>query len=365
MKKFSISFLLVVHFILQALNPVITLANESENGISALFTVEPTSELYCLAQTVIWLDDETIAVGKWDGSVTIFKYAEKLSIEQALVLPHKGPVTALAKIDEYSFISSDGPNSLVVWTRGEDQTYFLSQSYQFDEIYGAVDCALLVDNTKDSRLLTGHINGYLLVWKVRDGLFDLEATMDLRSDDPIDSPFPLSNIRKIAFWKNDLVITASEDGDLCLVDFIKNQVKHRQRYNQTAKRGINDIAILGDYLLLSNCSVGTADKNLWLYRIERENFTCLDSLNLISDQANEQVFTFQLGLLSAYNHVCFVCTSGERLLWFGKIKNNRFYNIHFRKNSLSGGAALALHPSRKLCASANYNIKILEFEIYD
>jgi len=140
MKKSCISFIVIVHCLLVALNPATTLASEIDRiSSTSSFTIEPTTELYCLAQAATWLDEETIAVGKWDGTITIFKYTTKLSIEQALVPPHKAPVTALVGIGDHCFISSDGPSSLAAWIREKDQHYVLSQTYPFNENYGTVD----------------------------------------------------------------------------------------------------------------------------------------------------------------------------------------------------------------------------------
>lgn len=37
-----------------------------------------------LAQTAIWLNEEKLVIGRWDGTITIFSYKDSLSILQAL-----------------------------------------------------------------------------------------------------------------------------------------------------------------------------------------------------------------------------------------------------------------------------------------
>jgi hypothetical protein len=56
--------------------------------------------------------------------------------------------------------------------------------------------------------------------------------------------------------------------------------------------GINKLSIINDYLLLANYSVGSDDKNLWLYRIKANQFVPLDSINLIKDMSLKQVVEF-------------------------------------------------------------------------
>lgn len=136
------------------------------------------------------------------------------------------------------------------------------------------------------------------------------------------------------------MITASEDGNLSIVDYLNNQLLHQQKYNENAKRGINDIAIAGNFLLLSNCSVGPYDKNLWLYKVKNNTFTYLDSINLVADKSKSQVFSFSVGLITGEQNDYFMCSTGESLLWYGIIKDDRFGKFCFAENSLKGGAAL-------------------------
>jgi len=74
--------------------------------------------------------------------------------------------------------------------------------------------------------------------------------MNLQSNHPVESPYKLWNIRSILPWQEGIVITASEDGDLCMIDLFEGKILHRQRYNENAKRGINHIFFSKDYLLL-------------------------------------------------------------------------------------------------------------------
>lgn len=330
---------------------------------SAHALLEPLTEVFCLAQTALWLNDTTLAVGKWDGTLTIFNFNETLTLAQVLTPPHKEGVTAIEKLDHDCFISSDGPSTLAFWIKEKKEGYRLHASYCFDETYGSIDSALFHKAAATPQLITGHSNGYLLIWSYLNHTLHLENVIDLRSNQPIDSPYPLLNIRKIVPWKNGIVITGSEEGDLCMVDCNSCQLLYRQRYNPNAKRGINDLAISNDLLLLANCSLGPSDQNLWLYRIEKDRFIYLDATHLIADRSRQQVFNFNVALLSNQNNTYFLSSTGENLIWHGVIENESFKKMKFQKNSLNGGAVLAVHPSKKYCASINYNVKILKITV--
>lgn len=145
-----------------------------------------------------------------------------------------------------------------------------------------------------------------------------------------------------------------------MIDVLKGTIVHRQKYNEDAKRGINHIFILGDYLLLSNCSVGPSDRNLWLYRIEKNQFVYLDSKNLVSNENLEQVFSFDVASVFNGDNIYFFCSTEEGLLWLGQIENESLHILNSKKISPYGGAALAIHPLNNRVASVSYDIHLLE-----
>jgi hypothetical protein len=95
-----------------------------------------------LAQTVIWLNGEEIAVGRWDGTITIFRCKDTLSIMQALVTPSRQGITMLGKVNEKLFVSSDGPYSMALWAN-DTQGYFLKDIYTFEPRFGSIIFSVL------------------------------------------------------------------------------------------------------------------------------------------------------------------------------------------------------------------------------
>lgn len=314
-----------------------------------------------LAQTAIWLNEEKLAVGRWDGTITIFHCEDSLSILQAVVPPVKQGITMMERIHDFVFVSSNGLSSIALWEQN-DEGYCLKNTYHFNTCFGSVDSARFLTIGQRQILLTGHSEGYLLIWEFSNNNLSLLSSINLQSNHPIDSPYKLWNVRSILSWKDGLVVTASEDGDLCMINVLESKIVHRQTYNENAKRGINHIFISGDYLLLANCSVGSSDNNLWLYRIEKKQFTYLDSKNLLSDKNLEQVFSFDVGCICHKDNLYFLCSTGEGLVWLGQIKNESLHILNSTKVSHHGGAALAINPQNQRIASVCYDIHLLEVD---
>jgi hypothetical protein len=160
-------------------------------------------------------------------------------------------------------------------------------------------------------------------------------------------------------------VTGSEDGDICLVNVREGTVVARMRYNPSAKRGINDIDTCGDHLVLSNCSVGPDDKNLWLYRITENGFELLDSLNLKVDPARHQVFNFCVDQAVVGEKQYFFSATQEGVVWIGLVENHRFVVMGKQEVSTRVGAALAIDPDSRLLAVAGDNIHIFEIQQQD
>jgi hypothetical protein len=321
--------------------------------------LKTVSYLTNLAQATVWLDEEKLAVGRFDGTITIFSYNETPLISQALVSPSKQAITMVEKIDDSTFISSNGASSIALWEQGFEG-YFLKETYAFQEYFGSVDSAKFLKIGNKEILLTGHSEGHFLFWEFSNGQLSISSSMDLKSTHRVDSPYALWNIRSIALWQDQFVITASEDGDLCMIDILKGTIIYRQKYNKNAKRGINHISVFKDYLLLANCPVGALDKNLWLYHIEKDCFTYLDSKKLIKSKDLEQVYSFDVALIPHENATYFLCSTQEGLLWLGEIKNRSLHLLNSTKVSPQGGALLAAHPSKNSIAAVSYDMQLLE-----
>lgn len=112
--------------------------------------------------------------------------------------------------------------------------------------------------------------------------------------------------------------------------------------------------------VLSNCSVGLNDKNLWLYRIHERGFTLLDSVNLKVKESLDQVFNFCVEQVLIGNKQYFFSATQEGVIWIGSVENDRFVLIGKQEVSTRIGAALAYEPFSGLLAVAGDNIHLFE-----
>jgi len=325
---------------------------------------------YSMAQAVRWLDEQTFAIGRWDGTLTVFRRgagpARAPIISAALTVPCFGGIEMIAKIRESIFASSNEGQSIIVWQGGRslDGRIRFQKKLCYDEAIGIANDGTTTEC--DSRLyfISAHANGFLLVWDVgKDSEnFKLLHIIDLRSSNPIPSPYQMKNIRGVERWNPGFVVTGSEDGDICLVNVVEGSVTARMRYNESAQRGINDIDTCGDHLLLSNCSVGPDDKNLWLYRIKDDGFDLLDSVNLRVDSARTQVFNFCIDQAIVGDKQYFFSATQEGFVWIGFVENDRLVILGKQEVSTRIGAALAYEPTSRLLAVAGDNIHLFEVQ---
>ena len=58
----------------------------------------------------------------------------------------------------------------------------------------------------------------MLIWRREpDGNYQLANTVDVRSPDKPSNPWMLHNVRGLAAWRGDRLISGSEDGDLVAI----------------------------------------------------------------------------------------------------------------------------------------------------
>jgi WD40 repeat protein len=264
----------------------------------------------------------------------------------------------LADIDELTVVASDGPDRLTVWRRPTGaEPFALIQTAGYEVKFGTANSAALVTIKGQPYFVTGHENGHVLLWTLaRNGTLQFATSFDLRSANPIPSPYPLHNIRSLVVWRGDRVISGYEDGDIVGLSLPDGRELFRTRFNQTAQRGINNLSLLGDWLLLSNCSVGQADKNIWLYDLSTGTPLLRDSENLVLDTQRPQVFNFDAVLVPSKDGPIFFSSTEEGLLWEGKIDGNQLVTTAVTKVASEGGAILRFDSKAALVAAAAYQI---------
>lgn len=325
---------------------------------------------YSMAQEVRWLDHDHFAIGRWDGSMTVFNHdparADAPLISAALVAPSLAGVEMIARIRPELFASSNDGQSIVIWQAdgsfSEDGIRVL-RTLQYGPAIGPANDGAVTECGDVTYFVSGHASGFALIWQVRDdNNFELIGQVDLRSADPIPSPYGLKNIRGVEAWRPGYVATGSEDGDLCLVKIPEGHIVARCRYNASAQRGINDIDVCGDYLLVANCSVGEDDKNLWLFSIQDSGFTFLDAHNLKINTELNQVFNFCVDQGKVDGTQYFFSATQEGVVWVGMVEDNALRPLGSQKVSTNSGAALSYAPASRLLAVAGDNLHLFEVQ---
>lgn len=278
----------------------------------------PVATAYTLAQQVRLLSSDTLVVGRWDSTWEVFRltvangYPELGLIASGRSRSGMG-IQMVTRLDDDSFVVSDGTGSMTV----VPSIFPIRLSYP--DSVGVANSGVSIGQW----LVTGHENGHVLVWSRLPipNFFYLCAIVNVTSPNPIPSPFGLRNIRAIVPAGPSHVITGSEDGDVVILSLPDGEIVHRQRYNENASLGINDLAVSGDLLMVVNCAVGQQDKNTWLYRfgLDPPHITLLDSVNLVEDTSRLQVFNFNGRLASVGGVVYFFCGTEEGILWTGKV----------------------------------------------
>lgn len=328
-----------------------------------------TGTTYNLAQVLRWFNSDSFVVGRWDGSLSFFRRPSSSEeygpvMMQALLPPSKKGIEMIAVINSSLLVTSDDSTSMAIWGKKNNE-FSYEKNIDYANIYGTANSGEFIPYESGNGLLvTGHSQGYIIIWQIEDRNLICFKAVDVNSSNPIPSPYPLKNVRSVVKWKDNIVITGSEDGDLCMVKIPEGTILYRIRYNPNAKRGINYLYLYNDYLLLANCSVGKEDKNLWLYKVSQNTITPLDSYNLIKDTTREQVFNFCVVLTSTQNELLFVASTEEGLLWLGKVENDKIKVISNTAIDLSGtgGAALDIFQDTGELASTSYAIRLFSFE---
>lgn len=311
---------------------------------AAVLPLTQLGTTYTMAQQACWVDNDHFAVGRWDGSLSVFNETNSAIqgpvITMAVSAPADQGVQMVEWIAERTFISSNDATSMVLWTSpaGTFEDLTIMQTLQYDSTYGIANCATAENIGNILYVMTGHENGYLLIWQATINGATLTSPLsyvtavDLTSANPV-NPWHLQNIRGVSWlFSNDQsiqVVTGSENGEVCIVDVPTGTVLSRTVFNPNAKRGINAISLAGQNLLVANCSVGSADKNLWYYWINSDDWsiTLRDAVNLIVDKTLPQVFNFDVSWGWYTGGLCFYSATQEGQLWMGTFVNNQSLSI--------------------------------------
>jgi len=325
--------------------------------------LEKLGSTYDLAQVASWLTRDRFAIGRWDGTITVFrppitgKNEFGPILTQALRSPSSQGIQMMARLGKTGFVTSNDDSSLAVWTENGGE-FALKGTANYDPKFGVANSAAVLRAQGKSWLVTGHAQGFLLLWEINGSDITFNKDVSIRSNNPIPSKYPMWNVRSVVRYKDGLVVTGSEDGDICIVEVPACKTLARTRYSPTAQRGINNLSLAGDYLLLANCSVGRGDKNLWLYKLQRDQVTPLDSTNLVKESSRQQVFDFSVALVPLGNDTFFFASTEEGLLWRGQVSGETLTVNGNEKVECEGGATLTYEPENSQLAVTEHTVNL-------
>jgi hypothetical protein len=327
--------------------PVLRSLSELQFGSGSATALPITSEadLYLTAQEVRWTDNGLFAVGRWDGSVTLYSYERSrtpsLRITGALAEQDSDGVRMIASFGDGRCASSNGPGCINVWHINNLNATLIHLTY--DGSLQSATAGYYLTLGKAEYLIIGHDSGFLTTWNVASDRIGLMRVVDLRSPKPV-NPWGLQTIYGIAPVQGGTsVVTAADNGDLCVVDPVAGALLSRTRYDQNAQRGLNDVSTLGNYVVTVNCAVGSTQPNVWLFQVQADySLTLVDSKILREDSSLPQVFAFCVCLSQdSQGPIWFVATE-EGLLWSGRIVGDRLTVLGSQLVASHYGAALAV-----------------------
>ncbi|GAA0239923.1 hypothetical protein LNAOJCKE_3191 [Methylorubrum aminovorans] len=334
-------------------------------------SVKPAGATVNFAQTLDWIGDDVFAVGRWDGTISVFRVPEAKEygpvILQAMSTPAGRGIEMLAAVGNSAFVTSDGAQSLALWRRPAAGTPFkLAASLGYDPSIGTANSGLAFESNGVGYLISGHESGHVLVWRrMADDDYQLAATVDVRSPEAPSNPWGLRNVRGLVRWQSDRLIAGSEDGDLVAITIPEGREIFRHRYNAKAQRGINGLSAVGDKLLVANCAVGASDRNIWLFDLSQGRPVLSDSENLVLDSGRAQVFNFDVDLVAVPNSggtkdLIFFSSTEEGLLWQGRVQGDQVVMDGVTRISPEGAAIMAVGPKGNVLATAAYAIRLFK-----
>lgn len=332
---------------------------------------------YGLAQTLERVGKDAFVVGRWDGTLSLFRLFKQGTGPELLsvaVLPSKKGVEATAALPDETIVTSHDEHSLATWT-ATDGKVSLQAIWNYDGKLGTATAARPLKRGAQTILVVGHKTGFLSFWTQAKTGLRLVGEVDGRSPKPLENSLenknPLWDVRGLVQASDGALVSGSEDGDLVLWQWSSqasgagNQTWAREtarvRYSATAKRGVNGLALFEDVLAVTSCAVGSEDHNLHVWKIAGGRFERLESLDLKQDLTKPQVFSFAAVWSGEPNRLLWVSTQ-EGLLFQIQVPKRglAFARVQGRVPIANGtGAALVYAKEHKLLVAAGHDVKVL------
>jgi WD40 repeat protein len=307
---------------------------------------------YAFAQETVWLDTNSFAVGRWDGTMSIFDFEtgpfQGPLIQKAVNDPAQQGVQMITHLSGNSIVTSNDFSSIVLWTSASGNWTDLTalQTYTYPSNLGWAVNGAWFQSGSPNTLVVGHSEGYISIWKWNPTthVLTFQQSVNLRNPNPT-NPFNSHYMYGVTVLRDNpaYVLTGSDDGYISIVQIPSGNIMSQTVYSPIAQRGINSVSVLnGNKLLVANCSVGPSDFNLWYYSINTTNWsvTNIDKTNLIVDTSRPQVFNFD-SIWGAYSGgTCWFASTEEGTLWMGTA-DTALHTIGYEILTVNVGSALA------------------------
>ena len=149
---------------------VLLAAPASFADIRSAQSIRPAGVTVNYAQVLDWIGAGVFAVGRWDGTISIFRVPAANEFGPMILQPMSTPsgrgIEMLADIDGLSFVTSDGPDHLAIWARTSATAPFaLMARLTYDATVGAANSGLAITANGKLYLISGHETGKILVWE--------------------------------------------------------------------------------------------------------------------------------------------------------------------------------------------------------
>jgi hypothetical protein len=319
--------------------------------LAAALPITQRGTTYEMAQEVRWLDAEHFAVGRWDGSMSVFTFEtapyQGPIISEAVNDPAMQGVQMITPLPRSAIATSNDYSSLALWhARGGDWTRLaLRTTCAYDPALGTARSGAWVAGS-GQRLVVGHSNGFLSVWRYDASALTLtfERSVDVKNAQPT-NPFDDHTIEDVvvADAKQGVVAAGSEDGYVTMLQLPSGAVLSQTVFNPQAQRGINAVTVSGNRLIVANCSVGPSDYNTWYFAIDKSDWsiTLLDRKNLVIDTGRAQVFNFDIVWGRYSGGRCWFASTEEGALWMGTASADSLTPLGYQQLTAPLGSALA------------------------
>lgn len=307
-------------------------SRQALTGVQATSTLPLTQNgtTFNLAQVVRWLDGQHFAVGRWDGTMSVFEFETAPfvgpMVTAAVNTPSAQGVQMIVPMPHGVVATSNDWGSLSLWAAPSDDWagLRLRSNVSYDPALGVATSGVWLPAGNPSTLVVGHDSGFLSLWAYDPTRRTLRLirTVDVRNPQPVNpwgSHVMYGMCPLVSSGAGASVVAGSDDGYVSIVQVPSGTILSQTVFNPAAQRGINSVSAFGNQLLVANCSVGADDDNLWYYSIDPSTWslTLLDSMNLIIDPLEIQSFNFDTIWGRYSGGVCWFAGTEEGALWMG------------------------------------------------